>query len=386
MANYKAVTNGAWSNLATWQDNSGGSFAPSTILPGINDYVYSNNCTVSIDQTVSILRFLNKSTTGIVSGGKFNITASCTIICSETVIGYVENAEILNINNNGITVNIYSNLQGGANLPLCLIISANATVNIFGNQIGGGNNSASAVSMTSQCTVNIFGNQIGGTNLSHGINILAAAGAVNLTITGNQNAGNAAAAIYNASNSSTISINGNQSGGANSGIYSVGVHSIASSLTIVGNQIGGSASSAIHFTGNILDITGIATAGAYSAIYSTGTVKYTGNVVNILGVNAIFSLKLYLCFNVSTQYIFQDYSGSNNVLYPAGVNTGHPIEADVKKDVVYGPNNEFEGTLIQPPFTIPDFIAALKADDLGIRLGKCATTEEVDSTVAAYNT
>jgi hypothetical protein len=49
MANYRAVANGKWSNLATWQDDSLGYFANSTVLPTSADNVYSNNFTVTID-------------------------------------------------------------------------------------------------------------------------------------------------------------------------------------------------------------------------------------------------------------------------------------------------------------------------------------------------
>jgi hypothetical protein len=49
MANYRAVANGNWSNLATWQDDSLGYFAASTVLPTSADDVYSNNFTVTID-------------------------------------------------------------------------------------------------------------------------------------------------------------------------------------------------------------------------------------------------------------------------------------------------------------------------------------------------
>jgi hypothetical protein len=51
MANYRAVGNGNWSNLATWQDDSLGYFANSTVLPTTADDVYANNFTVTIDGT-----------------------------------------------------------------------------------------------------------------------------------------------------------------------------------------------------------------------------------------------------------------------------------------------------------------------------------------------
>jgi hypothetical protein len=51
MANYRAIANGNWSNLAIWQDDSLGYFANSSVLPTTADDVYANNFTVTIDGT-----------------------------------------------------------------------------------------------------------------------------------------------------------------------------------------------------------------------------------------------------------------------------------------------------------------------------------------------
>jgi hypothetical protein len=51
MANYRAISNGNWSNLAIWEDDSIGYFAPSSVLPTSADDVYANNFTVTIDGT-----------------------------------------------------------------------------------------------------------------------------------------------------------------------------------------------------------------------------------------------------------------------------------------------------------------------------------------------
>ncbi len=51
MANYRAISNGNWSSLAIWQDDSLGYFSASSVLPTTADDVYSNNFTVTIDGT-----------------------------------------------------------------------------------------------------------------------------------------------------------------------------------------------------------------------------------------------------------------------------------------------------------------------------------------------
>ena len=83
MANYKAVANGNWSNLATWQDNSSGSFVASTVLPGASDVVYFNNFNVTIDQNVTVLQIRNNSTTGVTAGEveRYLLQGQLTLIC-----------------------------------------------------------------------------------------------------------------------------------------------------------------------------------------------------------------------------------------------------------------------------------------------------------------
>ena len=63
MANYRAIANGNWSSLATWQDDSLGYFANSTVLPTTDDNVYANNFTVTIDGTRNAFTIRNTAFT-----------------------------------------------------------------------------------------------------------------------------------------------------------------------------------------------------------------------------------------------------------------------------------------------------------------------------------
>jgi hypothetical protein len=63
MANYRAIANGNWSNLAIWQDDSLGYFANSTVLPTSADNVYANNFTVTIDGTRNAFTIRNTAFT-----------------------------------------------------------------------------------------------------------------------------------------------------------------------------------------------------------------------------------------------------------------------------------------------------------------------------------
>jgi len=63
MANYRAISNGNWSNLAIWEDDSLGYFSASSVLPTTADNVYANNFTVTIDGTRNAFTIRNTAFT-----------------------------------------------------------------------------------------------------------------------------------------------------------------------------------------------------------------------------------------------------------------------------------------------------------------------------------
>jgi hypothetical protein len=73
MANYRAIANGNWSNLAIWQDDSLGYFDNSTVLPTSDDDVYANNFTVTIDGTRNAFTIRNTAFTPPTNLGAMSI-------------------------------------------------------------------------------------------------------------------------------------------------------------------------------------------------------------------------------------------------------------------------------------------------------------------------
>jgi hypothetical protein len=59
MANYRAVANGNWDNLAIWEDDSTNMFAASTVLPSASDNVYANGFLVTINTNVDVASLNN---------------------------------------------------------------------------------------------------------------------------------------------------------------------------------------------------------------------------------------------------------------------------------------------------------------------------------------
>lgn len=98
MANYKAVANGNRSSLSTRQDDSSGSFSASTVLPWINDNVYSNTFTVEIDQDIEVNVLKNTAITGVTLWWVFQITSNNDInIIVTTDMTAQQNLKLLDI-------------------------------------------------------------------------------------------------------------------------------------------------------------------------------------------------------------------------------------------------------------------------------------------------
>ena len=426
MANYKAIANGNADTLAIWNVWNGSAWVAAGSLPSTSDDVYTNSYIVTVTTSQSYKSW-NRSSVGapynITQGGQFQIDGSNVITTQGTVNG--SNANFgTQIASNACIYRLSTHLAKWTHIGLIVCGLTNRTsavwntgasdTDIVGDMETRGSNTASIAFINSNYTGNlsIIGNQ-----RSDGVGLIAlwmTGCNSNVNILGNQYGGVTsgilnAIAFDNNGNTGNINIVGNQYGGSGTGSNATNLSGTLLA-NITGNQYAGSSSVAvfINTASSRINILGNSYASAgFSAIYAnldTTIITHQGNIVNNLGVLAIRCMRLFLNVTPTTVWQFSDFDGDTQYLYGAGVNTGHPIEANVRKDTVYGPSSEFTGTAAIPPkasvaLNVPvddmvgelvtattpaDFIAALKADDLGVRLGKCATTEEVDSTVRAF--
>ena len=344
MANYKAVANGNWSALATWEDDSTGSYVASTVLPGAADVVYFNNFTVDIDQDVTVSQLRNNSTTGVTAGGTGTVSTSRTI-----------NADLFHATGSLITISATSpsvvNING--NMPG----TAGPTYNVIGLSISG------------NCTVNYVGDVRSQTNSSAAIRAINVGAGATLNLTGDVYAGGSNAPVGNFGSSdgirldsnSTLNIVGNVYGGfqnaGNSGVRLVGTNqtiSITGNLNGLGSTSISAPNPAVLLNSTaVFSITGNLTAGQNApALYgptATTEVQVFGNVQNASnGYMATIAPYVYLDATV-TQWEFRKSNLTTNTLYTPGVATGHPAEANVRTGVVYGPANNLTGTCAVPP-------------------------------------
>lgn len=404
MSYYKAINSGNADTLAIWNVWNGAAWVAAGSLPTTTDDVYTNNYIVTVTTSQSYLSW-NRSSVGaphnITQGGQFQIDGANEI----TIQGVINGTNVAQ--------------TAGSPLSACVnrLVTHTNTLHQIGNILGGYNTFTYGFFNNSTYDIDLLGDQIGGNTFSKGF--YNNANATFTSIIGNQIgalptvSSGQSDGFYNTAAATFALIIGNQIGGAISNSYGFNNAGAATFTTIVGNQVGSGAigflnGGAATFTnpivgnqiasanygfsngvnGLVISFRGNAYASAgYAAIYNntTSSIIYEGNIYNVSGRLAIWSQTLFLNITPTTVWEFSDFGGNSQYLYGAGSNTGMPPEDKVEDGYIYGANDEFEGTLVQPPFTIADFIAALKADDLGIRLGKCATTEEVDMTVAAYN-
>ena len=351
MANRFAVANGNWSNTATW---NGGT------LPTSADDVFSNNFTVTIDGTFTVLSISNLAATGITAGGSFTFANGGDLTCtagdgvkpglgslltfalgsgnSATIRGNVirsttsSNAQSISCTGTG-TLNIIGNLtlsSGGAlTNQSTLYISANATINHVGDIINNSSNANFGVTMISSCTYNHTGNCFGG-------NLASNSGAPAIDNRG----GTSRILTYNGT--------GNHFAGASPSIYTE--HS--SILNIVGNVTGTLDRMAINNVLNpaTINVNGVITAGANQPAIAgliTTLVKLQGTIINQGTYNAIYAGRITLEGNIAYWQYRNALDNTSRNLYTVN-NLNYPSATNVRNGITYGVSSELTGTAYIP--------------------------------------
>jgi hypothetical protein len=351
MANVKAVASGNWSDSATWD---GG------VLPTVNDDVFSNTFTVTIDGTFEVLSITNAAATGISAGGSFTFANGGDLTCTAgdgvkpagaTVLTFTlssGNSATLRGNvvrtttNNGIlsmtcsgtgTLNIVGNLiltQSNFFSTALLSISANATINHIGNIEHNSNADTQAiVSVGSTCTYNHTGNVKGGDGFNNRVAIRNIGASQILTYNGTGNHIASAAPTIATSQASFINIVGNVTG--QSGVECISITPSAGVVTTVA-------------------INGIITAGANRpAIVGilTTLVKVQGTVINQGTYNAIYAGQITLEGNIAYWQYRNALNNTSRNLYTVN-NLNYPSATNVRNGITYGVSSELTGTAYIP--------------------------------------
>lgn len=414
MAVRYAVANGNWSNTATWDGGT---------LPTSADDVYSNNFTVTIDGTFTVLTIRNTSnvspavTAGggftFANGGDLTCTASNGVINRDTASVYCLTFDLAS--GNSATLRASVNTAGTPTNGRSILVQNTGTFNMVGNydiQNAAGNNRAT-IFVNGSTIINIVGNITCSQSQAFAcFAIWLSAGTPTLTITGNISGGSAnslSPAAIVTTIAATINITGNITTNTTS---SINLQS-GTTLNVTGNTTGGTAYPAIYniTTPATIDLLGITTSGSGSNAVQgllTTFVKVRGNVVHTDTYAAIYAGRIVIDNNV-TSWQFKDSTNTiTRTLYTAGVALGNPATNNVRFGTVYGASNELTGTLRVPSaanvlsgvltdnttgtllMTPADFwnyliSSGFTANSIGDRLQNAATVATTGSQIASYN-
>jgi hypothetical protein len=414
MAIRYAVANGNWSNTATWDGGT---------LPAVNDDVFANNFTVTIDGTFTVLTIRNMANTtpAITAGGFFTFANGGNLTCtaSNGVINRdINNAYCLTFDlpsGQSATLIASTNTAGNATNGRNILVQNTGTFNMVGDYSIQNSTSASiraTIFVNGSNIINIVGNITSSQISNNGSSTLyISAGTPIITITGDISGGSTNSispasgnAIYGAV-SFTINITGNIITNSSPSIYCVG-----GTLNLVGNVTGGNSHPAVLNPGSpaTIDIIGTTTSGSgYPAIQGllTTLVVVRGSVINTDTYNAIFAGRVTIDDNL-TFWQYKDSTNTiNRTLYASGVSIGNPDEDDVREGVDYGPSLELTGTLAVPTpdnvrkgvptddtvgtadLTAEDILDAISisTNDVAVRLRNVSTVASTGAQIASYN-
>lgn len=295
MANYRAVSGGNWSDLARWEDDSGGSYAASSALPGVNDVVYSNGNVVTLDMDISVTSLRSTSTTNVAVGGRFVYGTGCT-----TVIA-----------------NVYGSGLSAQTTGFTLDCPAADTRYLIGNSYGGNipNATCVAVRMSGSGSLIQTGDAYGGNNAN------AAGVACGTLVT---SAGN-------------YTLNGNAYGSVISGatfgeaISSIGGGNVVINGSSVRNNSAGFRQFNLAGTAYVHTVVN-------SGIAINGITISTGTCVITNCQYALSTIRF-----TSDGSILTHLENGNPITFTAAPN--YPDETDVREGILYGPANMYEGNL-----------------------------------------
>jgi hypothetical protein len=418
MALRYAVANGNWSNTATWDGGT---------LPTAADDVFSNNFTVTINGTFTVLSIrntLNAAAPIIAAGGQFIYANGGNLTCTAStgIIVGVASVPVLEMtlaSPNTATFN--GSVLTVPNLVSALVIrnSGTGTLNLNGNyNLDNSFGGRTLITVNSTGTVNIVGDvssTLTGTTANINTLAMSAAGTINITgnVTAPTNTNISSSTIW--LNSGTLNITGNTTANITPAVYIIG----AVNYTQIGNVNASTVQPAIYnlTTAATISVTGIITAStgspaiyssfALTSAYSSGTyVKVSGNVVNSTNNMAIVAPRVTIDTNTSS-WLFQISTGGNRTLYAAGVALGNPATTNVRFGTTYGASSELTGTLRVPSaanvlsgvlvdattgtllMTPADFwnyliASGFTANSIGDRLQNAATVATTGGQIAAY--
>jgi hypothetical protein len=294
MANVYATKSGNWSDTTVWN---------TLALPTVNDDVFANNFTVTVDIDTRVLSIRTTAAAPAVAGGSFRMNnaislsanviaggSTCLSFLSTTpnfcnVIGNCTGSTTTGFiyaldNNRSGTVNLYGNASGGTQNPSYGIGNLGiGIINVYGIISGSSGAVGRGCINNSSGTVNVIGRVLGtglGSQGQHGV-VNNSTGAVNVTGSVVGGFGNNVWGIDNFA-TGTVTVVGTVSGGSGSTAYGI-INNSSGNITTTGSVSGGTGATAVGIINNSSGIVNIiGNVGGGSVLNnSTGFTFITGN-------------------------------------------------------------------------------------------------------------
>lgn len=315
MANYRAVVNGNWSSLATWQDDSTGSYVASTVFPGPADVVRTNNFTVTVDISPTVLTVSNGSAASVSAGGTFVLNNGITLTSTTATAGG-GGVSLVRPNTTSTSTFVCPTITNPSGNWVTISVLAGSILNIIGDVSGAG-----TPYRPGPGTINLTGN-ISQTGISDGYWVDMISGGV-MNITGNLATTDRGFWVRGAT---IINLTGTLTSGPQTAYLNTNQNV---TFTHIGPVITGANAAAI-----------VDTFGIYAG---------TGPFLNNGDFSAVAASRFRL-INTGPTYLrtASSVGGVNKFLYTEDNVGGVPSTNDVRDGVVYGIGGGLTGTLIVP--------------------------------------
>ena len=374
MANVYLISGGGnWSNGAVWNTGT---------VPTAADDVFSNNFTVNVDVSFTVLSLRSTAASPIVAGGSFIFNTAGvtgTVTSSSPLVPGATNMVQITATTGTVTLSLGGNIAP-RNVSNDVLISHSGNcnftilggINVNGATSGG---TVTTINKTSSGLITITGNLNGANGGANTGNQAFVSNNGNTIVIGNVLGGSGGGGSHRAINQSagTLTVTGNVTGGQVAGTNQ-GILFSGTSLTVTGTITGGTAASAIdtsapinNINGNVTggtvigifsstanqiqvtgDVTASASAPAISMTNANGQVYLNGNMVNVNGKMAIYAPILWLDKNNTTSAAFFTSGGVARTLYSADTVPNTPAVNNVREGVVFGAGNSLTGTIEMP--------------------------------------
>jgi hypothetical protein len=336
------------------------------VLPGENDVAIANGFIVTVDQDVIVQSIRNNLGT---TGGRFEISslsnnASRNFITTAGISSVrVGAADILTISANGGTVNLgSSSITQSSTLNLLTISGVGVKVISTGNI---SSTNSTALTISSVCEVRFNDLSYSGASFCVAVDIFSNATYPDYSrgklifrnVSNSSNFGGTTLRLSGPVDCRVLNVTGALQSNSSSTTVSVGQNA---SLTVLENVVAGNGtSSAISITGNsgsgVVDVEGSVTASNTSrAIYVSNNnnalfqVRVKGPIIDSPTRKAVFSPALTIYGGEGLQTSWTVYDTLGNPVVLKNYHEESPEPSNVRRGVVYGPNNQIVGTMEVP--------------------------------------